>query len=265
MHSRTPAAHSVHTFRHVAWLAESGALPTSFDAESSSASPRSVPNSSSSVNLWKKAASACSCDHDGSDSTFSGSGARAGMALLTTASYCDKASLQEGQTARCSFSRFRSSAVSSAEGERAESSMNSSWGDSGNAPAPSLRVTFYHIRYGLAICPEISASAASPGLDSSDCGCFQGTDSVFRRCRRRHNLRKSRALKYCAGPGSRCPVVRRWSLYRPGWSRVLLLPFRRGRRPDPQPRPDQGGCRSDASGDSADDRSRADKSFGQSK
>ena len=75
------------------------------------------------------------------------------MVLLTTASYCFMASLQEGQTARCSCSRVLSSPVSSPEVERAQSARNSSWGDCDNAPAPDLRVTFYHIRYGPAISP----------------------------------------------------------------------------------------------------------------
>src|ERR1700683_1285030 len=186
MKSRTPAAYSVQTLRQVAWPAKKGILPTPFAAVSPPPS-RSVPNSSSSVNRRKKAASACSCDHDGSDSTLSDSGAIVGIALPNTASYCAATSLQDGHTARCSSSRFCSSAVSWPEVETAQSSMNSSWGDCDNAPAPDLRVTFYHIRYRPAILQEISASVACPTLDNNDCECCPQIDRALRQFRRRYN------------------------------------------------------------------------------
>ena len=123
---------------------------------------------------WKRAASAWSCDHDGSDSTLSGSGAKAGIVLLTTASYCFMASLQEGQTARCSCSRFSlpRSTHPRWRGHRARGTRH---GVIVTTPQLlGLRVTFYHIRYGPAICLGTSAFAVSPSLDSSDCGYFQG-------------------------------------------------------------------------------------------
>src|SRR4029077_7841680 len=96
-----PAAYSVQRLRHVAGLTEKGTLPGSVQEVFRSAPPRSVPDSSSNFNLWKKRASACSCDHAGSHAELSGSGAKAGIVFAMTAPFCFMASLQEGQTARC--------------------------------------------------------------------------------------------------------------------------------------------------------------------